>query len=115
MARLKASFVGERRTSHFGLQLTPSERAELERRAETRGLLLADFVRACCFVTEGPGGQGQATPRDRVAPAVVAELGRVGNNLNQLARHANQTGEFAAGEALRDAIADLKAALGRIV
>ena len=115
MARLKATYAGERRTAHFGLQLTPGERAELERRARARGLLLAEFVRACCFVTDTPGAQPRQGVRDRSAAALVAELGRVGNNLNQLARQANQLGAVADENELRDTIAELKAALGRIV
>ena len=54
MARLRATYGGERRTSHFGFQLTPSERTDLERRAEERGMLLAEFVRACCLLDYGP-------------------------------------------------------------
>jgi hypothetical protein len=34
MARLRATYAGERRTAHFGFQMTHSERADLERRAE---------------------------------------------------------------------------------
>jgi hypothetical protein len=116
MARLKASFAGERRTSHFSLQLTPTERAELERRAQKRGVVIAEFVRACCFVNPG---KETDTPRrgtrDSAAVAIVAELGRVGNNLNQLAKHANETGLIDDQAALRETITELKAALGRIV
>lgn len=116
MARLKATHTGERRTAHFGLQLTPSERADLERRAEARGLLLAEFVRACCFLT--PPKEAD-TPRrgtrDATGLALVAELGRVGNNINQLAKHANQNGSIEDQAALREALRELKTALGRIV
>lgn len=115
MARLRASYRGERRTAHFGLQLTPSERAELERRARVKGVVLAEFVRACCFLTEVAGASARSRLRDPDAMALVAELGRVGNNLNQLARHANQTGEIGIEEEVRETIAELKAALSRIV
>ena len=116
MARLRADFSGERRTSHFGLQLTPSERAELERRAQKRGMMLAEFVRACCFLTSGQDADApRRGTRDASAAAIVAELGRVGNNLNQLARHANETGLIEDHEALRETITELKAAFGRIV
>src|SRR6516162_6226960 len=53
MARLRTTYAGERRTAHFGFQLTPSERAELESRSEDRGMLLAEFVRACCLLNHG--------------------------------------------------------------
>ena len=54
-------------------------------------------------------------PRLLEATALLGELGRVGNNLNQLARHANMSGCLPEEQALRDAIADLKTALNRIV
>jgi Mobilization protein NikA len=115
MARLRATYAGERRTAHFGFQLTPSERADLERRAEERGLLLADFVRACGLLNHGADEDAATRPRLPEATALLGELGRVGNNLNQLARHANMSGCLPEEEALREAIAELKAALNRIV
>ena len=115
MARLRATYAGERRTAHFGFQLTPSERADLERRAEAQGMLLAEFVRACCLLNHGSGDIPYSRPRMHDATALLGELGRVGNNLNQLARHANSTGCLPEAALLRDAITELKATLERIV
>jgi Bacterial mobilisation protein (MobC) len=115
MARLRATYAGERRTSHFGFQLTPSERVDLERRAEDRGMVLAEFVRACCLLNHGAGEAPGSRPRLPEATALLGELGRVGNNLNQLARHANMSGSLPEETLLRDAITELKATLGRIV
>jgi hypothetical protein len=115
MARLRATYAGERRTAHFGFQLTPTERMDLEHRAEAQGMVLAQFVRACCLLNNGSGGIPAARPRMRDATALLGELGRVGNNLNQLARHANRTGCLPEAALLRDAIGELKATLGRIV
>ena len=115
MARLRATYAGERRTAHYGFQLTPSERADLEQRAEAQGMLLADFVRACCLLNHGAGEAWASRPRLAEATALLGELGRVGNNLNQLARHANMSGELPAEDVLREAIADLKATLSRII
>jgi Bacterial mobilisation protein (MobC) len=88
---------------------------DLERRAEAQGMLLAEFVRACCLLNHASGGTGTSRLRMREATALLGELGRVGNNLNQLARHANQTGRLPEAALLQDAISELKAALGRIV
>jgi hypothetical protein len=81
MARLQANYAGERRTEHFGFQLTPSEKAELERRAEQRGVLLAEFVRTCCL---RPLNARNATSRmnSHDAAALLAALVRVGDSLN---------------------------------
>jgi hypothetical protein len=115
MARLRTTYAGERRTSHFGFRLTPSERADLERRAEERGMLLAESVRACCLLNHGAGENGVARPRLQEVTALLGELGRVGNNLNQLARHAIMSSSLPAESVLQDAIAELKATLNRIV
>jgi mobilization protein NikA len=63
MTHLRATYAGERRTSHFGFQLTPSERVDLERRAEDRGMVLAEFVRACCLLNHGAGETAGTRPR----------------------------------------------------
>jgi hypothetical protein len=115
MARLRATYAGERRTAHFSFQLTPSERVDLARRADDRGMVLAEFVRACCLLNHGAGENGATRPRLPEATALLGELGRVGNNLNQLARHANMSGSLPEASVLRDAIAELKATLNRIV
>lgn len=78
-------------------------------------MLLAEFVRACCLLNHGAGEVAATRPRLPEATALLGELGRVGNNLNQLARHANTSGCLPAESALREAIAELKATLNRIV
>jgi mobilization protein NikA len=78
MTRLRATYAGERRTSHFGFQLTPSERMDLERRAEDRGMVLAEFVRACCLLNPGAGETAGTRPRLPRTTALLGELGRVG-------------------------------------
>jgi hypothetical protein len=47
-ARYRAEDRGERRTAFVGFQVTPTERAELERRAAKAGRSLSDS-RASCF------------------------------------------------------------------
>ena len=45
MARRSKEDASERRTEGLRLQLTPTERAILEQRAQTAGLLLSEFAR----------------------------------------------------------------------
>lgn len=80
-------------------RVTVEEYAELTRLAERSGLTIGSFVRSRSLE--------QPTTRARRKPAIeqvavsqlIGELGRVGNNLNQLAKKAN-AGNFAAQEIL---------------
>ena len=49
MARHRKAYTGERRTVHLGVQLTPSERAELKRAAAEAGACLSQYVRELCL------------------------------------------------------------------
>ena len=96
MARLKQTDQSERRTATVTVQVTPSERAELDARAEAAGVRLSDFARAAML-----GYHLKA--RSPVTAQAVAELGAIGNNLNQLARRANTTEEINPAD-LQDAL-----------
>jgi hypothetical protein len=93
MARLKASAHQERRTAFAGTNLTPSERAEVERRAKMSGRRLSDFMRLV-LLSDKPGAMPTPKLSGEVGRQIAVELARVGNNLNQLAHHANATGSM---------------------
>jgi len=115
MARTRADYVGERRTDRFTFQLTPTERHVLERGAEERGLLMAEYVRSHLPVALLPNGTNHQRRRSREIVALVGELGRIGNNLNQLAHRANETRRMPEEALLRSVINELKMVFGRIV
>lgn len=114
MARLRANYSGERRTEHFGFQLTPGEKAELERRATELGVLPAEFVRAR-LALGGPPVADAARRRNPDTRELVGALGRIGNNINQLAYHANETRRLGDAALLAQVMEELKAALRRIL
>jgi len=80
-------------------RVSPEEYRELDRLAERSGLSLSSYIRSRCLE--------QPTTRARRKPAIeqvavsqlIGELGRVKNNLNQLAKKAN-SGNFVTGEIL---------------
>ena len=80
-------------------RVSPAEYAELEQLADRSGLTLGSYIRSRCL--EKP------TTRARRKPAIeqvtvshlIGELGRVKNNLNQLAKKAN-SGNFITQEIL---------------
>ncbi len=103
MARLKASHSGERRTAFVGANLTARERAEVERRAELSGFRLSDYIRVSLLALRPSAVTQPRLPSD-VGRQILVELARVGNNLNQLARHANTIGEMPARDALDETL-----------
>ena len=99
MTRMKDS-AGERRTCHFSLQLTPTERRTLAQGASAAGVRMADYARAEMFRKRSPS---PAAPDTR---ALLAAFGRIGDDVQRIARAAN-LGGLAAIE--REAFAVLNA------
>jgi mobilization protein NikA len=108
------------KTNFVRVRYDPEGRARLDARAAAAHMTLSDFIR---HVTEGPGG-----PRPRRKPPVeirelartLAELGKWGSNVNQMARVANTNGDLPAlrslaqiKEFLKANRRDLLRALGR--
>ena len=89
MARYRKSHVGERRTASLRLQLTPSERAELEEGAAAAGTHLSQYVRELCLRRAAAAPVVAGTTRNPDARGLIYQLTVIGNNLNQLTRVAN--------------------------
>jgi hypothetical protein len=111
MARYQRSYAGERRTELVGIWVTPTERGELGAGAAQQGASLSDFGREQLLRRAGQppvaAGMRRNPESDAIMRALEAaafENNAIGNLLNQIARHANTTGE------LRD-LPELRAAL----
>ena len=76
------------------VQLAPTERKQLETAAAREGKALSDYVRQLCLRRGGRTPVVAGTRRNPDAKALADELRAIGNNINQLARVANQTGEL---------------------
>jgi len=114
MARYERSYTGERRTEHLGVQLTPTEKGELEKAAEGQGAPnVSAYARELLF--RRSAAVVAATRRNPEAKALAAELRAIGNNLNQVARHLNSTGELRDWGELREAIDLHKQAVLRVL
>ena len=113
MARLREKdAAAERRTAGLRLQLTPTERARLERRAASSGLHLSEWCRRMLLsdVREpAPAARDPAAIR-----GLRAEVCHVSNNLNQLTRLANTERRLPAQEALAALLAEVAAALRKV-
>lgn len=71
------------------IRVTGEERAAIEAKADAAGLTIAAYLRATAIGAAGPRARRRA-PSDQVAlRQLLGELGRVGNNVNQIARALN--------------------------
>lgn len=71
------------------VRFTPEEHAEIIAKATATSLSAGGFLRACGLGRVTPGTKRRA-PADRaIFEKAIAELRRVGNNINQLAKAAN--------------------------
>ena len=111
MSRHRRGYTGERFTELLGVKLTPTQRAELAARAEAAGLPVSDFARRMLTGSRArPSGIDPATARQ-----FTAQLAHLGNNLNQLARIANQTGRIRSEETLERVTAEIIATMRKVV
>src|SRR5690348_2465229 len=93
MARYRADDASERRTEKLTVQLTPSERAALDAHAAEQGCVtLSEYARELLFRRAAIAVARQRRNPD--AAAFMRELAASGNNLNQIARQLNTTGEM---------------------
>ena len=107
-----------RATELITIRLTPDDHARIVEAGESLGLGPSSFARvAACKAAGLPRPEIRRKPaRQAVDVArVLGELGRIGNNVNQLARHAHRGGLVDPDElqALRAAVERLTQAVMR--
>jgi len=71
------------------VRLTKDERATLDTLASRSGLAAGAFMRAAAFGDTGPRAQRRPPADHQVLRRILGELGRIGNNINQIARRLN--------------------------
>ncbi len=95
------------RAAHLTFRLTKEERAAVDAAAERAGLTAGSFARQAMLGAPAPR-QVRRPPVERKELArLLGELGKIGSNLNQIARAVN-TGVFTDSAGLVQALADLK-------
>jgi len=101
------------RTNHLKLRLTDDERSTLDAAAERAGLSLSGWARST-LLSAPPVRQARRPPVERAELArLLGQLGKIGGNVNQIARVLNGGGEAdpPALAGLRDDIAVMRAAI----
>lgn len=80
------------RTATLHMRLTVAELATMKAAADVAGhSSLSAWVRCIAYEASACGASGRELAGALVA--VRADLGRIGNNLNQVAKHLNQSGD----------------------
>ena len=113
MARRKKTSTDERYSEFLGIQLRPSQRRMIEDSAAAAGLSLADYARG--RLAGNPIFEARSRPDAAAIRALAAEVTRVGNNLNRLARIASQTGAIPSEERLAGVSEELLQVFKRII
>jgi hypothetical protein len=86
------------------VRLNDGEREKLNELSSRSGLALGAFMRAAAFGDSGPRAQ-RRPPADHAAlRQILGHCGRIGNNLNQIAKHLNAGGQANMRE-LKEALA----------
>ena len=80
----------EPRTQQLNLSFSISEFADIRQRAYALGMRPAHFCRAHLLRQNSQPEQQKAN--DNISRLILDQLRRLGNNLNQIARHLHQTG-----------------------
>ena len=102
----------ERRSDHLNVRLTIVERAALDAEARRLALPVSSYVRR--LISKRRSVETRHIPA--VSSAAVTALNRVGNNLNQLARHANAKGDLTAvAQHLDQALSRLETAIDALL
>ncbi len=102
--------VSTKRTPPFSIRLSEIERIEVERRSRAAGLSIAGYFKSAALNQRPRKFRHPQVDRKELA-RLLGQLGRVGNNLNQLARTLNTEGSVEIPElivALKD-LADMRA------
>jgi hypothetical protein len=85
------------------VRLTKDEHDALESLSSRSGLALGAFMRAAAFGNSGPRAQRRPPADHQALRQILGHCGRIGNNLNQIAKHLNEGGQ-ASLEELREAL-----------
>ncbi|MHB0695250.1 plasmid mobilization protein, partial [Roseomonas mucosa] len=96
------------RTKGQTVWFTEAEKVVLTTRAQAAGLSFASYLRGAALGSAGPRARQRSTFDRELLAAATAELRRVGNNVNQIARSLNRGRD---AEAVAETMAELVAVL----
>jgi hypothetical protein len=95
--------ANRQRTKQCLVRFTEEEFAEITDKADRAGRPAAAFLRAAALGSPGPRAQRRPPADHKALRQLLGECGRIGNNINQIARHLNTGGPINIPE-LREAL-----------
>ena len=98
--------ISNKRTPPFSMRLSDDERTEIERRASIAGLSIAGYCKSVILNKPPPRKSRRASIDQIELSRLLGELGRVGSNLNQIARQLNMGASVEVPE-VQEALNDL--------
>ena len=78
-----------RRTHIFTVRFSPKEVATVRLKADRAGLSIAALLRQALLNVEPPRAARTPTIKQKAVLKLLAEIGKIGSNVNQLTKHAN--------------------------
>ena len=97
----KSGSEKRQRQPHIDFRVTAEEKKEIEAKAEKAGVTTGDFCRAQCLGVSKVRSARRPTVEAATLSRLLAELGKIGSNLNQIAHKLNQGGWTSAAEVNR--------------
>ena len=97
------------KTEIVSVRMSPEELRDVARRAHDCGKCLSTYMRIVAL-----GSIPRARPR-RVEQEAVYQLGKIGNNLNQLTKVANSTGRLGEARLLQEVLNGLLDAVRKLM
>jgi hypothetical protein len=111
--RKRSGSENRQRGGFIGFRATAAERAELDALAERAGLSLSSYVRGCALSAPTTRAVRRPTVERAALSQILAQLGKCGSNLNQIARVLNSGGDEPYD--IADAVAEFRAACGAVM
>jgi mobilization protein NikA len=86
--------VAEPRTKLINVRCSERERSGIEQRAEQAGLSVGAYLRVQALGAPGPRAVRRPPIERKELGRLLGHLGKIGSNINQLAKRYNQIGMF---------------------
>lgn len=99
----------ENRSEYLRVRLTPEEIEQLRRDADTAAVSVSDVARAQLLNAPIPKRKYRRSVDHEKLAEVLQQLGKIGGNLNQLAKVANTTGDLTHVRNMRELKSELEA------